>query len=293
MGPSSPVHPDDPDGHRISGVAVVVALILLVATGAGLSVLLYFVTWRAPLAKPDAAAKPSPASTTSAQSPRLPPQETNSPASTDNDQRPANAQAAPQTPAGISDGPAAAPVLTPNAGGATGNAVKPPQKAGPSGFDVTTLSPIEIQAADAGRDAWRRSVRMGGRDYVHAICLRPDDQGLAQIAFKIDARFSRLSGIAGIAEPSSPSPGDADRDRPQAVFRVYGDGNLLWAAEPLAGSGDHRSFQCSVAGVDVLTLVAESQSPANVAGLAWGDLQLFPDSQAESPASARPRRRPS
>ena len=162
----------------------------------------------------------------------------------------------------------------------------------PSGFDVTTLSPIEVEADDASRDAWRRSVRIGGQAYDRAVCLRPaEDQGTTQIAFDIDARFARLRGVAGIADASSPSPAGAAQDRPQAVFRVYGDGNLLWESGPLAGRGDHRAFECTVAGVDVLTFVAESQSPANISDLAWSDLKLFSNTQPRAQRNPIRRRR--
>ena len=120
---------------------------------------------------------------------------------------------------------------------------------------------------------------------------RPGDLRVVA-AFDIDARFTHLRGVAGIADSSSPGTAGASQDRPQAVCRVYGDGNLLWESGPLAGRGDHRAFACSVAGVDVLTFVAESQSPANISDLAWSDLKLFPNTETRAPETPNPPKTP-
>jgi hypothetical protein len=186
-----------------------------------------------------------------------------------------------------------APRLPADAGEVPVASGRPPEKSSPSGFDVSTLSPIEVEADGVSRDAWRRSVGIGGQAYDRAVCLRPaENRGTTQIAFDIDGRFARLRGVAGIADPSSPNPAGAAQDRPQAVFRVYGDGNLLWESGPLTGRGDHRAFACSVAGVDVLTFVAESQSPANISDLAWSDLKLFPNTETRAPETPNPPKTP-
>jgi hypothetical protein len=71
------------------------------------------------------------------------------------------------------------------------------------------------------------------------------------------------------------------------VFRLYADGNLVWESGLLAGHDARRDFECEVRGVDVLTLVAESQAPASVFRFAWGNLRLLPAAKAAHEAERR------
>jgi len=275
---SSPVQADDQRGHRITGAAVVLALVLLVLGGAGLSIVMYFLIPPGPHAGPDATAPKDQAANAVADSRQAGPPATKGRISPPAAERQADGRAA--LPQAVESQPTAGSQgLPPEVAKVpvhSGQPPEPPEKSRPSGFDVATLSPIEVEADDASRETWCRSVRIGGRAYDRAICLRPaEDQGVTQIAFDIDTRFARLRGVAGIADSSSSGPLGTAQDRPQAVFRVYGDGNLLWESGPLTGRGEHRAFECSVVGVDVLTFVAESQSPANISDLAWSGLMLF------------------
>jgi hypothetical protein len=61
---------------------------------------------------------------------------------------------------------------------------------------------------------------------------------------------------------------------PVAVFRIYGDGNLLWESDRLSGRGAAQVLDVAVARIDLLALVCESESAAAVSAVAWGDLQL-------------------
>lgn len=299
MRTSSPEDADQQHGHRISGVAVVVALLLLVAGGAGLSIAMYFVIPPVPAARLNAVAKQGRTPVTVSDDAQAA-SAVQPPASWPAGAGRTNSQTAPEAPATGSQTPESSPGISPDSGQSrhdvglgsarkrekaneipvlepAGNSSGRPQELRQRGFDLVTLPPIEIEADAASQDAWRRSVKMGGRDYERAVRLRPAaNQGLVQIAFQLDGRFVHLRGVAGIADLSSPSQGGAGQDQPQAVFRVYGDGNLLWESKTLAGPGDHQAFECPVAGVDVLAFAAESQSPANISDLAWGGLALFP-----------------
>ncbi|HPM79359.1 MAG TPA: NPCBM/NEW2 domain-containing protein [Candidatus Anammoximicrobium sp.] len=288
MGNSSPVQEGDSPGRRISGVAVVVALLLLVAGGAGLSVAMYFLIRPVPAARPNAVAQADRPPPTLSDDARTGPAVTVPTPHRADDHR-TNGQPATEMPASGPKMPPSSAGLAPDAGGAQQDTSAPPEETGRGGFDVLALSPIEIEAAVASKDAWRRPVKIGGQSYDRAVCLRPaEDQGTTQIAFELGARFVHLQGVAGIADLPSPSRNGADRYQPQAVFRVYGDGNLLWESKPLSGRGDHQTLECPVAGVDVLTFVAESRSPAAISDLAWADLKLFASLKNRShPGSAR------
>lgn len=291
MGHSSPVQAEDQHGHRISGVAVVIALLLTAVCGAGLAVAMFLATPRVPPAQLEAFAKADRTAATASGDPHSAGPAAQPPAPPPADEHLAEVRAAPQTPAASSPTFPSSPGLSPDAGGVSRDSSHPLQGSDQSGIDVTTLTPIEVQAAVAGRDAWRRSVTIGGRAYDRAVSLRPaTDQGTTQIAFELGARYASLRGVAGIADPSLPSRGDSVQDRPQAVFRVYGDGNLLWESKPLAGRVDPQAFECTVAGVDVVTFVAESQSPANISDLAWAGLRAF--SGEKKPETSVPPRSP-
>jgi len=276
---SSPVPADDQRGHRITGAAVVLALVLLVLGGAGLSIAMYFLLPPGPSARPEANAPADRAANTVSDSRQAWPPATKGPPSPPTAERPADGRTALPTPAVESlptVGSQGPPLEAGEVPVRSRQSPETPEKSRPSGFDVTTLPPIEVQADDASRETWRRSVEIGGQRYERAVCLRPaEDRGVVLIAFDIDTRFARLRGVAGIADSRPSGPLGTAQDRPQAVFRVYGDGNLLWESGPLTGRGEQRAFECSVAGVDVLTFVAESQSPANVSDLAWSDLTLL------------------
>ena len=140
--------------------------------------------------------------------------------------------------------------------------------------------------AGANAGDWRGAVTSGRLAFGDAVRLRPaEDQGVAQIAFALKARFAQFRAVAAIVGDDTRDATGASQDLPQAIFRVYGDGNLLWESGLLSGPGKHQEFQCDVRGVDVLTLVAESQSPASSSDFAWGDPTL---KGVEKTASGKP-----
>ena len=153
---------------------------------------------------------------------------------------------------------------------------RPSRESDPFHVSLTQLSPIEMVGTGANAGDWRSAVAGGGLAFGHAVLLRPaEDQGIAQIAFALKARFTRFSGFAAIIGDETSDAKDANRSQPQAVFRVYGDGNLLWESGALTGSGQRQAYECDVSGIDVLTLVAESQSPASISNFAWVDPTLL------------------
>ncbi len=284
MGHSAPRRADDQRTHRGSRTRIATALVLLIVGIAAISWVVYLAARRVPRTPPDAVATTDrAASQTPGARPSTPAGSAAPPAGGGQADRPASPPTLPAAPPSSASAEESSSVAG-KASAEPGVPPKPPS----GGFELAALVPIEVEADESGRTAWRRSVKLGGRVYDRAVCLTPaEDQGVAQIAFRVGARFVQLRGVAGLADAAPPG---AARERPQAVFRVYGDGNLLWDSGLLEGRGEHRAFECSVAGVDILTFVAESQSPAAVSELAWGDLRLFPDAERGAPqASAVPK----
>ena len=148
-------------------------------------------------------------------------------------------------------------------------------QAAPAVASLTELTPIEIIGSGLNAGDWHAAVVCGPQSFPQAIALRPvEDGGSTQIAFQLKGRFAQLRGFAATVGGPTGESADVSQDHPRAVFRIYGDGNLLWESERLIGPGKCQPFQCNLGGVDVLTLTAESESPASLSQLAWGNPTL-------------------
>lgn len=159
------------------------------------------------------------------------------------------------------------------------NTAPPPA---PASASLTELPAIEVIGSGLNGGDWHAAVACGQQSFPQAIALRPvEDGGSTQIAFELKARFAQLSGFAATVGGQTGDSADASQDQPRAVFRIYGDGNLLWESERLIGPGKCQPFQCSLRGVDVLTLTAESESPASLSNLAWGNPMLVAANPAD------------
>ncbi len=274
---SSPPNSNDPHGGSVSGLTVIVGLVLLVLAGTAFAVATYLAMGPASL-RQQAIAK----AIAEGQTPQAASDDSDVPA-TPGEQMPLPAGAAPAaSPAAAQSSPdsAEAPSAATGDGPRTdqpANGEPPPVPSpGTSGIRLTELSPLEMVGTGANAGDWRGPIRIGGQTYDHAVSLQPaEDQGVAQIAFALKARFARFRGFATIVGDDTRDAPAAKQNSPQAVFRVYGDGNLLWDSGPLSGPGERQPFECDVSGVDVLTLVAESQSSASISNFAWGDPTLL------------------
>ena len=139
---------------------------------------------------------------------------------------------------------------------------------------LAALVPIEVDGVRRAGGGLGRPIRISGTRYEHAICIDPSsDERTAQITFSLKKKWARLRGVAGITGAGGESR-SAESNQPQAVFRIYGDENLLWESEPLAGNGAYEKFEVDVAQLEILALVVESRSTSDGALPAWGDLRL-------------------
>lgn len=297
MGQSLPPNPDPRDGGSISGLTIIVGLVLLILAGSGFAVATYLAMGPPSLRRQAIAKALAEGQTQQAAS--------DDPAASAtgkrDDQTPLPVDVYPAAlPAAAAGHPADSSQATSSTTGerpsadAIANAVRrPDHKSGPSGLHLTELSPLEIVGVGANAGDWRGAVKIGAQAYEHAVSLRPvEDQDVVQIAFDVKARFARFCGLAATVGDEARDATGAKRDQPQAVFRVYGDGNLLWESELLTGSGRRQGFECDIRGVEVLTLVAESQSPANISNFAWCDPTLLPAEKTAPNIQPRPPRTP-
>ncbi|MCU0978710.1 MAG: hypothetical protein MUF25_06015, partial [Pirellulaceae bacterium] len=225
MGQASPPNPDpDPrnDGS-ISGLTVIVGLVLLVIAATAFAVATYLAMGPISLRRQAiarAVAEPEQTQEAARSGLAAPATATlEGDASVPADTRPASPPDPPPSTAG--DGPSADTV------GDAGQ--RPSRQADPSDLSLTQLAPIEVVGTGANAGDWRGAVTSGGLAFGRAVRLRPaEDQGVAQIAFALQARFAQLRGVAAIVGDGTRDATGASQDLPQAIFRVYGDGNLLW-----------------------------------------------------------------
>jgi hypothetical protein len=291
MNRSPPTNPDG-RGRTISGVTVVAGLVLLVLAGAGLAVAMYLALGPFSLRRDaatqlvaestrhSAAAAATDESATGARGPRPP------------------TVAADASPA-ASRLPGAADILTPESDSHSPlppTAAKEPntvfaaeQDSLVPGVWLAELSPLEVAGIGDNAGAWHRTLTIGGKVFENTILLPPaPGEDVVQIAFGLQKRFDRLAGSVAIVSNASDHPADANQEGPQAVFRLYGDGNLVWESGVLSGFGVPRELTCEVRGVEVLTLVAESQAAADSACFAWCNPRLLPAGTDAAPATEQP-----
>jgi hypothetical protein len=173
--------------------------------------------------------------------------------------------------------------LQPSTTGSAG----PPASAEPDSDSAKTylsaVAPMEVVGAAVEGAAFRREVLVSGHRYRQGIWMQPaDDRGTSQISFALGNRYARLRGMAAIADDDADGE-PADGRKLNAVFRIYGDGNLLWDSEPLTASGSHQDFEVEIRGVDILALVAESDAPSEASRLVWVDVEVIQDTAPPCP----------
>jgi hypothetical protein len=132
--------------------------------------------------------------------------------------------------------------------------------------------PMETVGIDTAGQPLVRTVRLDGRERLHAIWTRPDQpRGTAQISYQLGGRYRQLRGMAGLADAAA---ANADKPPSPVVFRIYGDGNLLWETEAIRAAGENKEFAIDVAGLDLLALTCESLGETADAAACWVDVRL-------------------
>jgi hypothetical protein len=149
------------------------------------------------------------------------------------------------------------------------------------GQRLADLKPLEILSVNLGAGLLRRTTKLGGQTCPDSLWAQPAaGQETSQLTFSLAGRYTRIRGLAGI---HSSQPG-AQAGDPSAVFRIYGDGNLLWESPALQTGGPAQPIDdVSLAGVTVLALTAESPAAA---ACAWGEMVL---TWAPAPENVPPR----
>ncbi len=142
------------------------------------------------------------------------------------------------------------------------------------GDPLASLTPLEVRGVDLGEQALVREITLARRERQVIWALPLDESHSSHISYFLEDGYQRLRGTA-IVVPAGTEPGDEPDEAPAAVFRIYGDSNLLWESAPVRGRDTSHPFDVNVRNVEMLVLVVENLTPESEAGFAWADLELF------------------
>jgi len=105
---------------------------------------------------------------------------------------------------------------------------------------------------------------------AHGFMLHPDrDTKTAHVAYTIGGRFGWLVGSVGVND-SVP-----DRAEAPLVFKVYGDGKVLWQSRPLQKRAESDAFKVNVTAISKLALSVET-AETKWAHAVWIEPRLIP-----------------
>jgi hypothetical protein len=154
-----------------------------------------------------------------------------------------------------------------------------PPPADPPGKRLAELTPLEVLDIRLGDFDLVRLASVDGEHHPSSIWAQPSaDRGTCQISYPLQQAYQQLTGAAAVADAS-----DEGAEIPAGVFRIYGDGNLLWDSGTLAGYGMSKPLEVGVRGIRQVVLVTESDSPSDVSLFAWVDMHLVSEPSWVSP----------
>ena len=136
-----------------------------------------------------------------------------------------------------------------------------------------------------------QQVRMKGVVQNHSLSTHATPKGVTFVTYRLRRRYGTFTGHVGICEPATEilkdlkkMPTWKGRCASPLIFRVRGEGHVLWESKPVQVVGRWQDFRVSVAGIDELRLEVVSKGPANFGWSAWVQPRL-----AAQGASATPR----
>ena len=143
-------------------------------------------------------------------------------------------------------------------------------QAGPGRFLLDPDEVLDVHLRDA---PLIRTIQVSG-EAQEAIWAQPvGEAGVSQIGYLLDRRYKQLRGQAVVADAPREDVSDP-AEVPGAIFRIYGDGNLLWDTDTVSGHGASRTFELDVSNVDLLVLVVDSASSQRASPFAWAGVEL-------------------
>ncbi len=125
--------------------------------------------------------------------------------------------------------------------------------AGPKIVFLPDLEVVSVEGVLINDDKGNfREERLKGEKYPMVLWAHPQDDAASHYAFKLNRKYSQLSGKAAINDIRS-----VERAAKPQVFSIYGDQRLLWKSRPLQERLDSQEFSVNVSNVRTLHLYVE------------------------------------
>jgi len=111
-------------------------------------------------------------------------------------------------------------------------------------------------------------IEVQGHRASHALSTHPPPYGSAYVAYRLEGRYSRFTAAAAISDAAQQPSESA------LVFKVFGDGRLLWQSRPIQQNGASQDCDVDIQDVDVLKLQVECNGGAVFAYAVWIEPQV-------------------
>jgi hypothetical protein len=110
-----------------------------------------------------------------------------------------------------------------------------------------------------------------GQRVEHALFFHPVSHGKSFMLFRLGGAYRRFRGTVGIVE----APG-ANPPASRAIFRILGDGRLLWQSRPRQErGGEGESYDIDISQVNTLRIETSSPGRFDNVHAAWIQPQLY------------------
>lgn len=121
---------------------------------------------------------------------------------------------------------------------------------------------------------------LAGKAYPKGLFAHPKANGHSRVAYDLTSLpgYARLEATVGVADERRQGP------YTPLVFEVHGDGQKLWASQPVKLWGQAQECRVGIGGVKRLELRVVCPGDASFAYAVWGDPRLVRD----APAAAEP-----
>ena len=115
-------------------------------------------------------------------------------------------------------------------------------------------------------------IRVHGQESPNGLSTHPPSDGSSHVIYGIQGLYRTLQADVALADYVSPN----FPSRTPVVFRVHGDGILLWESKPVAKRQEIQSLKVRVAGVQTLKLEVHCPGNYRDAGAVWLEPVLIP-----------------
>lgn len=129
--------------------------------------------------------------------------------------------------------------------------------------DLQEVSSQEhVKLGKHGSLGWdRNSGRFKGATPPHALSAHPLSNSPSTVVYNLGGKAHRLDTMAALW--------DSARPRAPLIFKVFGDGKLLWQSNPITKTGEVQNCSVDLKGVKILKLQIECTGKYNSSKPVW------------------------